>query len=362
MPVNRTPVNGSRKRSMSDSESDRISSAVRLLNQGNHSNDPIQSPPISSNVDLDVTRSNPNISPLGSGLIETPLGVGLGTRFQTRNNPRLLQQQERAEKMCKDLITDLNVWISAMKAHPPPELLVVVDGYERFKRRIQRASEEAILRKLANLYTFQLSDFLVQLRLIKVKAERRDRRELNNLTSESSTSTDELEGNDEIVFDDEEPPPIPTLSGDNIQSESSNQRCPPSTCIEPETEKRTSTTLGKSPISKSLNDIVEVVRNSHQGGSLSNNNFNVKIKTLEESMTSISNLCSTISSKLDLVIDNSSTNSTRITAVEHKVDELDRGIKLYIDSKINASHLQSSQHPPPFRTILLRVSKGRLNL
>ena len=87
-----------------------------------------------------------------------------------------------------------------------------MDGYERFKRRIQRASEEAILRKLANHYTFELSDFLVQLRLIKVKAERRDRRELNNLTSESSTSTDESVGNDEIVFEDEHPPPSPPLS------------------------------------------------------------------------------------------------------------------------------------------------------
>ena len=347
MSVSRTPTNGSRKRSISDSESDRISSAVRLLNQGKHSGDPNHSPPISSNADLDITRSNPNISPLGSGLIETPLGVGLGTRFQTRNNPRLLQQQERAEKMCKDLISDLNVWISAMKVTPPPELLVVVDGYERFKRRIQRASEEAILRKLATHYTFQLSDYLVQLRHIKVKAERRDRRELNNLISESSTSTDDSEGNDETVFDDEEPPPISTLNGDNIQSESSIHRNHPSTYIEPETEKRPSTTLGRSPISKSLNDIIDVVRNSHQGESLSNNNLNVKIKTLEESMTSISNLCSTISNKLDLVIDNSSTNSTRITAVEHRVDELDRGVKLYIDSKINANLFQSSQHTPP---------------
>ena len=145
------------------------------------------------------------------------------------------------------------------------------------------------------------------------------------------------------------PPPVPTISGDNIQSELSNLPDRPSTCVEPEPEKRPSTTLGKSPISRSLNDIIEVIRNSHQGVSLPNNNLNVKIKTLEESMTfiSISNLCSTISNKLDLVIDNSSTNSTRRTAVEHRVDELDRGIKLYIDSKINASHLQSSQHPPP---------------
>ena len=173
---------------------------------------PFSPPRISSNADLDITRSNPNISPLGSGLIETPLGVGLGTRFQTRNNPHLLQQQEKAEKMCKDLITDLDIWVSAMKAPPPPELLVVVDGYERFKRRIQRASEEAIWHKLSTQYTFQLSDYLVQLRLLKIRAERRDRRELNNLTSESSTDTDDSEVDDDVVFDDEEPPLFPPLA------------------------------------------------------------------------------------------------------------------------------------------------------
>ena len=50
---------------------------------------------------------------------------------------------------------------------PPPELLVIVEGYERFKRRIQRSSEEAILRRLSTQYTFQLSDYLVQLQTLK---------------------------------------------------------------------------------------------------------------------------------------------------------------------------------------------------
>ena len=87
-----------------------------------------------------------------------------------------------------------------------------MDGYERFKRRIQRASEEAIWHKLSTQYTFQLSDYLVQLRLLKIRAERRDRRELNNLTSESSTDTDDSEVDDDVVFDDEEPPLFPPLA------------------------------------------------------------------------------------------------------------------------------------------------------
>ena len=66
------------------------------------------------------------------------------------------------------------------------------------------------------------------------------------------------------------------------------------------------------------------------------NNIDIKIKSLEESMNSITKLCSNISQKLDVVIDNSSTNSSRITVIEHRVDELDRNTKLYVDSKFNS--------------------------
>ena len=50
---------------------------------------------------------------------------------------------------------------------PPPELPTIVEDYECFKRRIQRASQEAILRRLSTQYTFQLSDLLVKLQTLK---------------------------------------------------------------------------------------------------------------------------------------------------------------------------------------------------
>ena len=75
-----------------------------------------------------------------------------------------------------------------------------MDGYERFKRRIQRASEEAILRRLSTQFTFQLSDLLVKLQALKKKAERRDRQELNNLRTRSSTTTNDSEDEDDNVF------------------------------------------------------------------------------------------------------------------------------------------------------------------
>ena len=101
----------------------------------------------------------------------------------------------------------------------------MVEGYEKFKRRIQRSSEEAILRRLSTQYTFQLSDYLVQLQTLKKRAERRERRDLNNLISRPSTSTDESEDEEENVFHDDFPPP--SKSGDNIEmlkSWNQNQR------------------------------------------------------------------------------------------------------------------------------------------
>ena len=107
MPISRTPTAGARTQSISNSETDRISSVVLLLDSNKSSEKQSQSPILSS------------------GLIETPLGVGLGTRFQTRNNPRFLELQDKAERVCRDLKKDIEIWMATMKASPSPELLTI---------------------------------------------------------------------------------------------------------------------------------------------------------------------------------------------------------------------------------------------
>ena len=222
----------------------------------------------------------------------------------------------------------------------------MVEGYEKFKRRIQRSSEEAILRRLSTQYTFQLSDYLVQLQTLKKRAERRERRDLNNLISRPSTSTDESEDEEENVFHDDFPPP--GKSGDNIQSDAGITLAPAVEVVEPEPEKeKDPDNSGKSPLSKSLDDIIHVVKNSHQGEGIHSNKIEIRIKSLEDSLNSITKLCSDISQKLDIVVDNSSTNSSRITVVENRVDELDRNTKFYVDSKINSVLNKSLLDPPP---------------
>ena len=98
---------------------------------------------------------------------------------------------------------------------PPPELLTIVEGYERFKRHIQRAFEEAILRRLSIQYTVQLSDLLVKLQTLKTRAERRERWDLNNLVL-ASTTTDNSEDNGDNVFEEDYTPPPSPLSNLSI--------------------------------------------------------------------------------------------------------------------------------------------------
>ena len=57
-----------------------------------------RTPTLNHGVDLKLTGSGPNMFPPGSELIETPIGVGLGTCLQVRNNLHLIEQKNRAER------------------------------------------------------------------------------------------------------------------------------------------------------------------------------------------------------------------------------------------------------------------------
>ena len=197
---------GTRKRSVSESDTDRISSAVSSLK---NKSQPQPNPTLVTDLSFDQYRSNPNISPPGSGYIETPLGLGRSTRLQSRLSFNAVERRERAEKECRNVKIDADQWIILMNTSPPPELNIFMDGYERFKRRIQRASEEAIIRRVSSKLSYQLADLLVKLNLLKKKAERRDRQDLQNpqktaieapLTDGSISSDSDFEVN---VFDDD---------------------------------------------------------------------------------------------------------------------------------------------------------------
>ena len=188
-----------------------------------------------------------------------------------------------------------------------------------------------------------MSDLLVRLQTLRNRAERRERRDLNIIRSRASTNTDDSEEDEDEVFenDDEQPPPLLHPCDDTQPPTEASHP----TQVEPEPEKISSnpnTRPGKSHISKSLDEIINVVQKSQMGDLSNLNNIEVRFQTLENSIKTISNLCSNISMKLNLVIDNSSTNSTRLSALEHRVDELDRNTKTYVDTKIKNVVIQAS--------------------
>ena len=74
---------------------------------------------------------------------------------------------------------------------------------------IQRVSEEAILHRLCSEYTFQLSSLLVQVQTLKKRAEKCDRRALNNVKSKSLSTTEESGEDEDDFFDKDIPPPPP---------------------------------------------------------------------------------------------------------------------------------------------------------
>ena len=87
-----------------------------------------------------------------------------------------------------------------MSASPAPELSVVLDGYERFKRGIQRTSQEAILKRLPSHYTFILSGLQVNILRIRKKAWQRDKNDLNK-PSRPSANLSECSGDEDGVFE-----------------------------------------------------------------------------------------------------------------------------------------------------------------
>ena len=161
------PRIGSRTRSVSESDSNDILSAVQNLEAKS-----AETPDPKSGTGQNSSTSNWNLSPSGSdnGYMETPMGTGPGTRALVRNNTKILERQHKVEMECNNLKRDIEIWIELMSASPAPELSVVLDGYERFKRRIQRTSLEAILKRLPSHYTFALSGLQVNILRIRKKA------------------------------------------------------------------------------------------------------------------------------------------------------------------------------------------------
>ena len=327
---------GNRKRSSSESDADRISTAV--LNSNN------QNVEFAIPEGLDVSISNPNISDQGSGLIDTPMGIGLGTRLRVRQNPEQNERKNRAEKSCYNLITDIKSWVELMSASPLPDLLEVNEGYQRFKRRIQRTTQEAILRRVSNSVLCEISGLQVRIKALKTRAERRDRAQLNNPPQGNFVDTNEHEMDDE-VFElsenetEDDPrlvdPPHQNIEGITSDQDSNSNALPPPEHLDSDSQK-----LNRSALSSSIDQIICLIQDNVDvevppPPPLSLNSECSRLSCIEESIQRISSICDEINIKIGVVTANSALNSDAISALEKRVSSLDRDVKTYVDSKFS---------------------------
>ena len=155
---------GARRRSGSLSDTDRMCSSTLRPKPG--SNRP---PSLITDTELVSSISNPDLSLTSNGYIETPaIGCGISTRLQVRGgNGNAESRSQRATKSCTNLITDSEQWLHLIKVYPPPATEEILDGYESFKRRVQRTYQEAMLQRVDIKLTFHISD--LQTKLEKVK-------------------------------------------------------------------------------------------------------------------------------------------------------------------------------------------------
>ena len=139
--VNDNSREGSRNRSFSESDSDRISDLTfhpTIINNLN--------PDIGCEDDSPVFQSNPDLSSLNDDYIESPMWSGRGTRLQRRQAPIINEKYEKALKDCLALTKDINKWFETSDDSEDDNPDKLYEAIKIYKRRIARASQEGLIR------------------------------------------------------------------------------------------------------------------------------------------------------------------------------------------------------------------------
>ena len=180
---------GSRHRSFSESDSDRISDVTfRPANINN------RNPDIGSEDELPVFQSHPNLSSLTDEYIESPLWSGRGTRFQRRQTPLINDKYEKARNDCLSLLKDVDKWFECSSDEPDK----MYEDIEKFKRRIARASQEGLIRLVDKNILDQLASKQIRLESLRKRIDKEERQRLNpslSIPISSSAPRNDIEFN-----------------------------------------------------------------------------------------------------------------------------------------------------------------------
>jgi len=194
---------GFRKRSLSESDTERVSDTP--LTPGV---DVSNRQCLITDLELNRHASNPDISSPGSGLVDTPIGLGRGTLLRSGRNLPAFGLQEKVINDCSKIKKEVESWLLTIKANPPPPIDHIYESYERYKRRVTRINQEALVRRLDMSLTFGLAELLLKLEEVRKATSRRERKELNPDALQAPNEPDNVFVEDQL--DNIELPVTPT--------------------------------------------------------------------------------------------------------------------------------------------------------
>ena len=326
---------GFRKRSLSESDTERISDTP-LTSGIDVSSRQI----LITDLELNHHASNPDISSPGSGLIDTPIGLGRGTRLRSGRNLPAFGPQEKLINDCAKIKKEVESWLLTVKAIPPPPIDHIYESYERYKRRVSRINQEALVRRLDMSLTFGLAELLLKLEEVKKATSRRERKELNQEGVQVVVEPDNVFVEDQLASIE---PPIASIelnkshslsaSSQNSLSETVNNiidfvhdaNLHISPVLQP--SRITPPTPGSNPWSESMLREKEEILNrlSKLEGSCK-----VRDKIVDQIKIDLEEM----SEKANLIMSNNLDTDDKIERLRSDVDKIDRGVKRYIDNRM----------------------------
>ena len=144
--------------------------------------------------------------------IETPVG---GTRLQIKRLGGFNAKHDRALKECNILINEIENWIADNTENESLCLDTIYEGFLKFKKRIARVSQEALIRLVDRGVVDQLAELQIRIESLRKRAEKENRRKDQPIRkSDNLTESTELtSSNDEVFLHSNPIQGIQSLSG-----------------------------------------------------------------------------------------------------------------------------------------------------
>ena len=142
-------------------------------------------------------------------------GGGKGTRLQHKRLGGLDKKHEKALRDCNTLIKEIEKWIVENKENDILCIESIHEGSIKFKKRIARVSQEALIRLVDRKVVDHLAYLQIKIESLRKRAEREDKRR-SHQSRGSSSINEEIVGNTDEVFHEMDPiQGIQSLSGDS---------------------------------------------------------------------------------------------------------------------------------------------------